>query len=1492
MNLDLTFKQVCELVQKDAQEEPKLLEAVDKLLGLALICSPLALGPAAVALLPTLTVKNEVIKIGKSVFDWLSKKKDNNYLARQQHMQIAYGLLCFTAFFDALDQQIPKTLRKQLKLLDTEKAFIATRASSAISELEDSSASIDLLASATSTDLSNPLASVPVSFPHPTESLNEQLDRHTKLWKQMGQGFHGFIQNLAVWEQAKEEERIQTLFSIDKIPEEAAKRFEAQYFELARKYPDFAIWANLQEHKTTKGLIGELSESVRLYATLSKAAETSIDIGFIKLHDAVVDIPETLRISQATDLVESLKKHYQARIDDLIIEDKEEPEEGKPTLSFPRVRDAFIPQSFRVIRQNGKARHLEDEQTWKGLTRRNDLGAFFLNYLLSPYSTESPLLILGHPGSGKSLLTTILSSQLMSKHFTAIRVPLREVNADAGIVSQIEERIRRITSISMDSWAKLSSAFKNNPPVIILDGYDELLQASGKVFSGYLKEVQNFQKNEAEQGRPVRVIVTSRITLIDKATVPSGSTIIRLLEFDKNQRERWISIWNKENVNYFREAKIEEFALPDESDAGAEKILALAEQPLLLLMLALYDSQDNQLRKSRTLDRTKLYDSLLRRFVTRERGKGKALDDATASERRKILDAEMQRLGVAALGMYNRRKVHILTPELNEDLKFFNSERPVTESSEKALSQAELLLGSFFFIHKSKAQHTAGAAEYHEETSAFEFLHNTFGEFLTADFILRRALTEVVALNAFQQNEELREALEKLLNDANGFQREWFASLVYTPLFSRPVILEMMREWIRHILKEKNLAKKSFINYLDTIVLNQIKRLLNKREMPSIIRKETAQEGYRIPFGDHPLLGHIAIYSINLILLRVIVSDEPFLFDENQIGTHEDGTRPWDRLTHIWRSWFALDNLKDLTAVMVAERNESLISIRTKERFQVRESQNRLETFSNVGISLADNISSGLAGLLLFDPFRPEQTDIDDLEARLGSEKINLDFQIITKRLFSSERHAVNDDFDEYLHIFRQALDMSFREERFQETEHIILSLRRVIYNLEREDHREWRFNARSKVFQHAIDPKTAHHVAMVSPPAGLVLVQLAKEVADPGWLSDFGRLFMEYTFRRDPVEMIERDPNSWIAIIRVVRDLGIEPFREANRKFFHEFFERALDPRRLLDLSERHPQAALDWLRLMREVGGRAFLDRYSRKGFPSDFFERALDPRYLLELSERNPEAALALVQLARELAGEYFLGRYGKKLHREFFERMLRPAHLLDLSERNPEAALTLAHVARELGGESFIEHFQGKLLKSEFIQRVIDPRYLIDLGERNPDGALALLQTVRELSDAQFLESHGKNILRSEFFKRFLDRPHLFRELNRNPELALAWLALLLDLGGEGIMPRIGADSVDEIFDPIILTQLLKRKPTAFAVALRLSRIAKSRQAIEAVIETLASSLRDSGIKRSVLATLPIEALPDLRWLAEETGQPDLSAALTLAHGNQDEGEGAN
>lgn len=560
MSIELTFKSVCTTIKKQGKDDPKLIEAVDSLLGLALVCSPVVLGPASAALLPTLAVKNELVKIGKSVFDKLTKKKDEDYLLRYETMRTAYGLLVFTSFFDALDACLPEALRKEIGLLETEKAFIAKDGmkKSSVHKHDDHACEVH----------DAPVPSTTIVFPHPTETLTEQCQRQTKLWKLMSQGFVEFVQKLAFWEYADEKTQAILLTGLEKLEEEAAKRFEAQYFELTRKFEDFAVWANLQAHKGTKALIGELSDYVKQHAELSAENEKSIDVGFVKLRQAVLSIPETLQIEQATEIADSFNKHYQARINEPIIDDKDIGDENGPRLSFPKVCDAFVPQAFRVLWQTGKSRRLEDEATWNKLPRRSDLGAFLLSYLSSPFSTDTPLLILGHPGSGKSLLTTILSAQLMSKQFTVIRIPLREVNADADIQTQIEEFIKRISGVSFDSWIKLRTLFRNCPPVVILDGYDELLQASGQVFASYIMEAQRFQQHQTEQEWPVRIIITSRVTLIDKAAVPVGSTIVRLLEFDEYQRERWSTIWNNANAAYFRDAELEKFALPSAKEKG------------------------------------------------------------------------------------------------------------------------------------------------------------------------------------------------------------------------------------------------------------------------------------------------------------------------------------------------------------------------------------------------------------------------------------------------------------------------------------------------------------------------------------------------------------------------------------------------------------------------------------------------------------------------------------------------------------------------------------------------------------------------------------------------------------------------------------------------------------------------------------------------------------------------------------------------------------
>ena len=1449
MNLDLTFKDICSAIKAQERDDPKLIEAVDKLLGLALICSPIILGPAAVALLPTLAVKNEIIKIGKEVFEKLTKRREADYLKRQETMQLVYGLLVFTAFFDAIDEKLPQSLRDEIALIEPEKAFLAKEAAGKISRKRSELAVCDRIDA--------PIATVSFAFPHPTETLAEQIQRQSRLWKQMYQGFLEFIQKLSFWDGIDEKRKALLLSGSEMIENEAAKLFEAQYFELSRKFEDFAIWANLQKHKKTQALIGQLSDYVKLYAQLSAANAKTIDVGFSKLHQAVLSIPEVLSTSQAAELADSLNKHYQARINEPIIEDKETLDEGKPRLTFPRIRDAFVPQAFRVLRQGGTSLRLEEESTWDGLSRRNDLGAFLLSYLSSPYSTESPLLVLGHPGSGKSLLTTILAAQLMSKHFTAIRVPLREVNADADIVTQIEDAIRRITGVSVDSWIKLSALFKNCPPLVILDGYDELLQASGQVFSSYIKDAQRFQEREAEQGRPLRIIITSRVTLIDKAAVPLGATIVRLLEFDKNQRDRWSTIWNKSNASYFKDASIEQFVLPKENERDSGKILTLAEQPLLLLMLALYDSQGNQLRKSKGLDRTKLYDSLLRRFVMRERGKEKGFDDAKQKERDKALGVEMQRLGVAALGMYNRRKVHILAPELDEDLGFFKLEREVVAKPGKALSQADLLLGSFFFVHKSKAQHNTGAEEMHDETSAFEFLHNTFGEFLTADFILRRAIAQVQALRASEENEALRSMLEKMMGTADGFERDWFASLVYTPLFTRPVIMEMIREWAPHVLKEQGLTEDDFVESLEKIVLNQIKRLLNKREMPSIIRKETAQEGYRVPFGDHPLIGHVAIYSMNLVLLRVIVGGQTFVFDETAIASHEDGTRPWDRLIYIWRSWFALGNLNGLTAVMLANRTESRVTITAKKKFQAEEAKSRLQECFNVAMSLGDNVISGLSGLYLFDPASEPASELDKIESQLNAEGIDLDLEISIQRLT-----VLTNYFPESIRDFVQAgisaIAQALRVGKREKIEQVCLILSRAF------DGSRWALSHRYQsfqIFRELLSPRMAADVAIHDARSGRLLWTLAKKVMDYEWQREFSHRFLDNVMHEmfPPIkvaEMSDQDGFARLQLIRDISDSGLFSDR-FGRRGFRPDLEHMFHPERLIELSDNNPVAALTYIQIASELGSRRLFERLTRKEMTPGLFEQLFHPQRVLELSKYDPEAAVAYIQIFRELGGSRSLERHHETGIELSFDQMLHPKRLLDLAELNPVSALAYAQLLLELGGSRLIERLIENKVGAEFFERMLHLRQLLELCRLNPEAPLSFIQLFHELGGSRLLERFYILKTKPELFELTLHPGEFFELSELYPEVALALISLYRELGDNLFLEQksdLRNEFAERNFGSVSMNRISGRRPATIAAWLALARMINSDEITELFMRNMTNLFRHRGGFKNFIASL--------------------------------------
>src|SRR5699024_3403760 len=101
--------------------------------------------------------------------------------------------------------------------------------------------------------------------------------------------------------------------------------------------------------------------------------------------------------------------------------------------------------------------------------------------------------------------------------------------------------------------------------------------------------------------------------------------------------------------------------------------------------------------------------------------------------------------------------------------------------------------------------------------------------------------------------------LENKLSNPDSLNSGWFNCLMFVPLYSRPVVIEMLREYIIKALKRTleicnfpiDITKDDFIDNLQYLVKNQLKMILNTRNSPSVMRGATVFD------RDIPRLGYL-----------------------------------------------------------------------------------------------------------------------------------------------------------------------------------------------------------------------------------------------------------------------------------------------------------------------------------------------------------------------------------------------------------------------------------------------------------------------------------------------------------------------------------------------------------------------------------------------------------------------------------------------------------
>ncbi len=644
-----------------------------------------------------------------------------------------------------------------------------------------------------------------------------------------------FLSGLACWDGWDETTRSRLRTG---IPERAIRRYEELFRRLVAEFPEVACWFDRIDHQATRAEVRNLAQ------------------GLAGVQDQLARISSGRRPS---DRLAALVRSNRAALGRPIMS----PARTPAGMTIPTLDQGYVNPGYRLWYS---PKPVTSEVEWAQRPRRDDLDTFLAGHLTLPYATESPLLVLGQPGAGKSVLTRVLAARLPAGEFLPLRVELRAVPANGDVQAQIEHGIRAALDEPM-SWPEFVHAAEGALPVVMLDGFDELLQATGVNQTDYLERVTEFQRDQAEKGRALAVIVTSRTAVADRAHAPIGTVTIRLEPFDDDQIRRWVTIWNRENQRYFATRGLR--PLPLDKVSAVPK---LAEQPLLLMMLALYDADANALRHMREdLHEAELYERLLHGFAAREVGKSRPYLDEAELDR--AVEDELLRLSITAFAMFNRGLQWIAEHDLEADLQALHPQEPRRpQGFRRALTRAEGVIGSFFFMH------TTQALRDHERLKTYEFLHATFGEYLVARLVVRE-LADMAEELAFA------ESRRRPTRPDDAFL---YALLSFAALSGRAPVVGFLRHGLVHTLPPAH--RPLLTRYLCELFAESLRA-----------KQRPGYDAYEPVPAE--LTARCAAYSANLMLLAVLSSDEPIagaeLFREEQ---PEQANERWRRISRLWHS--------------------------------------------------------------------------------------------------------------------------------------------------------------------------------------------------------------------------------------------------------------------------------------------------------------------------------------------------------------------------------------------------------------------------------------------------------------------------------------------------------------------------------------------------------------------------------------------------------------
>ncbi len=659
---------------------------------------------------------------------------------------------------------------------------------------------------------------------------------------------------------AKEEQTTKELKKIDfsktkeLFIENITLQYQAFLINFSSEFHEFALWADVTQKAK---IIKELKDTTKTIVIANRKEHERFISQTEKLIAKIEELRDNTFIKESgfPSFIDIYKKMFKSQeehlskvllsgrtIENIVAHQNQIKSELNKPLSdntdveqiiYPFNKNIFVAQSFEAITYRKKEHRkgfLTADSLGEKAEKGENIGNYLLKTLVDPNYATKPIILLGNPGAGKSMLSKMFAGLLCeTTDFIPFLIKLRSVASSSASISEhinkgLQNSIENTSDVNWLEWAK---EFRNRIPVIIMDGFDELMQTSNRELNGYVDAIREFQEKAISSGICVRIILTSRVTVMQDVSIPEYTKIIKLDSFDVKRRDLWINKWNdaQEKPKY-------KFAIPKN-----DKIELLAKEPLLMFMLAVYDFENGELQhmaNDKSFNQSKLYDSLLNKFIKRQLDKSATFKDASKTAKDNEEELFRLRLGMIALMMFMNDTTSRDTQKLMEEMTAFGIH--------KSSMQAENILGGFFFIHENKS-----TTESDVEKFNYEFLHKTFGEFLAADFILRVA----------KKQTDRASGTDEIIS-----QKETFNFCYgYNWLHKHNNIQNFLFEHAKQILKPDTNELKFVLNLIKT----DLKDLFDKGHKDFPVTKIRLLE-------NKDVIEHLGIYSQNLVFLWLAIN--------------------------------------------------------------------------------------------------------------------------------------------------------------------------------------------------------------------------------------------------------------------------------------------------------------------------------------------------------------------------------------------------------------------------------------------------------------------------------------------------------------------------------------------------------------------------------------------------------------------------------------------